>query len=241
MTVFEYWPRTVAAARAWQERLRPLVELRPLPRPPRSLAGVDAAYEKDDRRLFGAAVVVSWPDLKVVETVGVSGPVPFPYIPGLLSWREAPILLAALQKLTQTPDVVLVDGQGIAHPRRLGLASHVGLLAGIPTIGCAKSRLCGAMGELGREKGSVCPLTMDGMRVGWVLRSRTGCRPLFVSPGHRISLEESLAIVQKCLGPYRLPLPLRAAHLAANQQRRGTAAPAGMRPAAGRTEMTIAG
>lgn len=222
------WPRTVAAARAWQERLQALVALRPLPGQPRRLAGVDVAYEKGERRLYGAAVVLSWPTLEIVEAAGVSGPVPFPYIPGLLSFREAPILQAAVQKLAQPPEVILVDGQGIAHPRRLGLASHLGLLLGIPTIGCAKSRLWGEMGELGEEKGSSCPLTAGGVVVGWVLRSRRGCRPLFISPGHLVTLEESLEVVRMCLGPYRLPLPLRAAHILSNRLRRqGVATAAG--------------
>ncbi len=220
MAESEAWPRTVAAARAWQARLQNAIELRPLPGPPCRLAGVDAAYEKEERRLYGAAVVLTWPELVLVEAVGASGPVPFPYIPGLLSFREAPILAAAVRKLPQPPDVILVDGQGIAHPRRLGLASHLGLLLGIPTIGCAKSRLWGEMGELGEEKGSYCPLTAGGVVVGWVLRSRTGCRPLFISPGHLITLEECLKVVMNCLGPYRLPLPLRAAHLWSNRLRR---------------------
>jgi len=226
------WPATVAAARAWQERMQALVKLRPLPRPPRRIAGVDAAYEKGERRLYGAAVVLSWPDLEMVAAAGVSGPVPFPYIPGLLSFREAPILQAAVRKLPQPPDVILVDGQGIAHPRRLGLASHLGLLLGMPTIGCAKSRLWGEMGDLGEEKGSWCPLSAGGRIVGWVLRSRRGCRPLFISPGHLITLEETLEVVTMCLGPYRLPLPLRGAHLLSNRLRRQeTAATSGGRQA----------
>jgi deoxyribonuclease V len=184
------------------------------------VAGVDAAYSKIGRHLFGAAVVMTLPELAVVESAGVSGPVSFPYIPGLLSFREAPILLDALQKLRQRPDLILVDGQGIAHPRGLGLAAHLGLLVGIPTIGCAKSRLGGEFDELKPEEGSFCPLRWNEKRVGWVLRSRPEGRPLFVSPGHLISLEESLALTRQCLGKYRLPLPLREAHLLSNTLRR---------------------
>ncbi|MGQ9920303.1 MAG: endonuclease V, partial [Desulfobacca sp.] len=195
------WPRTVAAARAWQERLQASVVLRPLPGPPGRIAGVDVAYEKEERRLYGAAVVLAGPDMEIVAAAGVCGPVPFPYIPGFLSFREAPILQAAVRQLAPPPDVILVDGQGLAHPRGLGLASHLGLLLGIPTIGCAKSRLWGDMGELGEAKGSFCPLTAGGQRVGWVLRSRRGCRPLFISADHLITLEESLEVVRQCLGP----------------------------------------
>ncbi len=214
------WPQTLAAARACQERLRPLVSLQPLPGPLRLIAGVDAAYEKGAGRLFGAAVLLSWPDLTLVEVTGVAAAVPFPYIPGFLSFREAPVLGAAVLKLSQRPDVILVDGQGIAHPQGLGLASHLGLLLQLPTIGCAKSRLWGESGELGREQGSACPLRSNGRQVGWVIRSRTGCRPVFVSPGHLVSLEESLTIVQSCLGPFRLPIPAREAHLWSNRWRR---------------------
>jgi len=211
---------SLAAAVAWQRRWRLRLNLCPLPTPLRFIAGVDAAYQKDGARVYGAAVLLSWPELTVVETAGVSGPVLYPYIPGLLSLREAPILAAALRRLRQRPDVILVDGQGIAHPRGLGLASHVGLLVQRPTIGCAKSRLWGHFEELGEEKGSVCPLLADGVELGWVLRSRRRCRPLFISPGHLITVAESLEVVKTCLGAYRLPLPLRAAHLLSNRLRR---------------------
>ena len=157
----------------------------------------------------------------MIESAEAIGTVNFPYIPGLLSFREAPILLAALQKLRQKPDVILVDGQGIAHPRGLGLAAHLGFLVGIPTIGCAKSRLCGEFGELKLEAGSFRPLRWNEKQVGWVLRSRRGGRPLFISPGHLITLDESLNLIRQCLGKYRLPLPLREAHILSNRLRGG--------------------
>jgi deoxyribonuclease V len=143
----------------------------------------------------------------------------FPYIPGLLTFREAPILLAALNRLRRQPDVILVDGQGIAHPRGLGLASHLGLLIGRPTIGCAKSRLIGTTDDLRREAGSVNPLRWEGKIIGIVWRSKLRCNPLYISPGHLITLEEALRVAQQCLGRYRLPLPLREAHLLSQQQR----------------------
>ena len=205
---------------ACQERLRSRVRLQPLPAPPRLVAGVDAAYSKTDRQIYGAAVVMSLPELVVVEAATACGIVEFPYLPGLFSFREAPILQAALRQLRQQPDLILVDGHGIAHPRGLGLASYLGLQLDTPTIGCAKSRLWGEYEELHVEKGSVCPLTWEGKSLGWVLRSRPGVRPLFISPGHLITVDESLNLIRQCLGPYRLPLPLRQAHILSNRRRR---------------------
>ena len=134
---------------------------------PRLIAGVDASYAQTDRKMYGAVVVMSWPELAIIESAGVCGPVPFPYLPGLLSFREAPILLAALKKIRHRPDVILVDGQGIAHPRGVGLASHLGLLVGIPTIGCAKSRLWGEFGEIQAGGGKFLPPHLEGKK-GWL-------------------------------------------------------------------------
>jgi deoxyribonuclease V len=217
------WPQTCAEALACQQSLCSQVRLQPLPAPPRLVAGVDASYSRTDRKIYGAAVVLSLPELALIDAAGVSGPVPFPYIPGLLTFREAPILLAALQQLRRPPDVILVDGQGIAHPRGLGLAAHLGLLANIPTIGCAKSRLWGTYGELDLEQDSLRPLSTEEKQIGWVLRSRRNCRPLFISPGHLVTLAESLALTRQCLGKYRLPLPLREAHLLSQRLRRQSA------------------
>ncbi len=214
------WPRTYAEALECQWRLRSQVILQPLPAPPRLVAGVDAAYAPKDQKLFGAVVVMSLPELAIIESVGVCGQESFPYIPGLLSFREAPILLAALKKTRHRPEVILVDGQGIAHPRGVGLAAHLGLLVGIPTIGCAKSHLIGIFSQLGSGAGSFSPLTWQDEKIGWVLRSRHRCRPLFISPGHLITLNESLDLIRQCLGKYRLPLPLREAHLLSNMLRR---------------------
>lgn len=214
------WPCTPAAALACQQELQARVRLQPLPGLPRRVAGVDAAYCAPEKKIYGAAVVLTLPDLALVETAGASGPVAFPYIPGLLTFREAPILVAALRRLRQPPDVILVDGQGIAHPRGLGLASHLGLLVGRPTLGCAKTRLWGEYDATQLENDGLCPLTRQGRQLGWVLRSRRGCRPLFISPGHLITLEESLTLTRQCLRKYRQPLPLREAHLLSNRLRR---------------------
>jgi len=164
-----------------------------------------------DKRIYGAVAVYSFPDLTLVEEAALDGPCPFPYIPGLLSFREAPIIIEIWNNLKHRPDVLLVDGQGLAHPRGLGIASHLGLLLGVPTIGAAKSRLVGEGEEPGIEAGAATPLYWQGQVVGWILRTRKGVRPLFVSPGHRVSLTDCREITLGCLRGYRVPEPLRRA------------------------------
>ncbi len=220
MTELKNWPRTYAEAVACQQRLVSQVRLQPLNAVPRFIGGADVSYARQRRRLFGAIVVLTWPELEVVEEVGVAGEEEFPYIPGLLTFREAPVLLQAWSRLKRRPDLLLVDGQGIAHPRQLGLATHLGLLLETPTIGCAKSYLYGDYEVPAPEAGAATPLTAAGEQIGWVLRSRQGCRPLFISPGHLVSLTDALQLVQAALRSYRLPVPLRLAHLLSNRWRR---------------------
>ncbi|MBW1917679.1 MAG: endonuclease V [Deltaproteobacteria bacterium] len=219
------WPSNYQEAVACQKACQDKVRLIPLATPPRLVAGVDVAYDKVGPALYGAVVVMTLPDLEIVEAVGATGEQQFPYIPGLLSFREIPILISALKKVRQRPDVILVDGQGVAHPRGLGLASHLGVLLRRPTIGCAKSRLIGKANEPGMEKGSISPLEWEGQVIGLVLRSRRSCKPLYLSPGNLITLEETLQVVLKCLDKYRLPLPLREAHLLSQRLRAGSAGP----------------
>ena len=163
----------------------------------------------------GAVVVLSYPELELVETRIAKEKIEFPYIPGLLSFRESPLTLAACEKLSVTPDLILVDGQGIAHPRRMGLASHLGLLLDTPTIGCAKSLLCGRHKMPGVEPGSYTERVDNGQTIGAALRTKTGTNPLYVSVGHRIDLQNAIHWVLKCCRGYRLPEPSRLAHLAA--------------------------
>lgn len=163
----------------------------------------------------GGVVVVDYPELNLVEVKIKEGMVDFPYIPGLLAFRELPLLLAAFAALEHTPDLVLVDGQGLAHPRRLGIACHLGLWLGVPTIGCAKSRLCGQHPALPQSEGSFVELRDGTEVIGAVLRSKTGSTPVYVSIGHRIDLEAALGWVSKTTASHRLPLPLRLAHQAA--------------------------
>ncbi len=193
---------------------------------PRFIAGVDIAVGKAHEMATGAVVILSYPELRLVETRVAQGRLDFPYIPGLLSFREAPLTLAACQQLTVTPDLVLVDGQGIAHPRRMGLASHLGLFLDTPTIGCAKSLLCGRHEVPGEAPGSYTEIVDRGETIGAALRTKLGTKPVYVSIGHQIDLQTAIYWVLACCRSYRLPEPTRLAHLAAGgnlEQGRSTA------------------
>ncbi len=182
---------------------------------PRFIAGVDIAAGKAQGMAQAAVVVLSYPGLRLVETAVAQGELDFPYIPGLLSFRESPLILAACQKLSLTPDLILVDGQGVAHPRRIGLACHLGLFLDTPTIGCAKSSLCGSHRLPGDKPGSYSKVVDKGEIIGVALRTRLGVKPVYVSIGHKINLENAIYWVLQCCGGYRLPEPTRLAHLAA--------------------------
>ncbi len=182
---------------------------------PRYIAGADISAGRAQGMATGAVVIMDYPDLKLVEVKTVNEKLAFPYIPGLLSFRESPLVLAACERLTVTPDLILVDGQGLAHPRRLGLASHLGLLLDTPTIGCAKSRPCGHHGEPGSEPGSSAELMDNDEVIGAVLRTKEGTSPLYISIGHKVDLEAAIHWALACCRGYRIPEPLRFAHLAA--------------------------
>ncbi|MES2503725.1 MAG: deoxyribonuclease V [Myxococcota bacterium] len=191
----------------------------------RYVGGVDVSNMPLDpaEMIYCASVVLSYPDLTVRETKTQEGQQKFPYIPGLLGFREAPTLVKAFNKLALRPDVIMVDGHGISHPRRLGVATHLGLLLDIPTIGVAKSILVGEPAStLGEEPGSMTPLVWKGQEIGMLLRSKKRCKPLIISAGHKITLTTALDLVLKCLHGYRLPEPTRQAHLAANVSRNMT-------------------
>jgi deoxyribonuclease V len=191
-----------------------------LPRPLRTVAGVDVSYEKHGDLFFAAVVVLSFPELEPIEEASAASRVTFPYIPGLLSFRELPVVLEAFRSLRAVPDAVLVDGQGIAHPRRLGIASHLGLWLGLPTVGCAKSRLCGEHPPPGARRGDQVPLTLDGERIGTVLTTRDRIKPLFISPGHKTDIAAATELALACTRRYRMPEPTRLAHLLTNKLRR---------------------
>jgi deoxyribonuclease V len=182
---------------------------------PHFIAGIDISSPDAQGVAKGAVVVLHYPELSIAEVEVAQATISFPYIPGLLSFREAPLILAACEKLRNVPDLILIDGQGIAHPRRFGLASHVGLFLDLPTVGCAKSILCGRHQTLGEEAGSHVELFDNGELIGAALRTKSSVRPIYVSVGHKIDLASALQWVIKCCRGYRLPEPTRLAHLAA--------------------------
>lgn len=186
-------------------------ELPPLDRI-RTVAGADISCGRFSKTGFAAVVVLSYPDCTIVETAQTSEILEFPYIPGYLAFREWPLVKRCLRQLKNVPDVLICDGQGIAHPRRAGLASHIGVLSGLITIGCAKSRLIGEYREPGDKRGSVSDLVLEGEKVGEVLRSRDQVKPLFVSPGHRIDFYHAAELILNLCRKYRQPEPIRAAH-----------------------------
>jgi deoxyribonuclease V len=209
------WNLTPREAIALQQRLRgDVIADRPLDLGAiRLVAGVDVSVRNNVSQ--AAVVVVSFPDLVHVETVLAHMPTPFPYVPGLLSFREGPVLEEAFGKLRHKPDVFIFDGMGIAHPRRLGVAAHMGLWLEAPTIGCGKTRLCGQHDEPGRDKGDAAPLIDKGETIGVALRTRAGTKPVYISVGHLCDLASAVELVLSCTPKYRLPEPIRLAHNAA--------------------------
>jgi deoxyribonuclease V len=220
------WQVSVAEALAIQRRLAAQVSRTSEVSTPRFIAGVDISRQKEPGVATGAVVVLNYPELRLVETKVVNGKLDFPYVPGLLSFRESPLTLAACEKLTVTPDLILVDGQGVAHPRRMGLASHLGLFLDTPTIGCAKSLLCGSHEMPAAEPGSYAEIIDRGEIIGIALRTKLGVKPIYVSIGHKIDLQSAVYWVLNCCRGYRLPEPTRLAHLAAggNLEKEGSMA-----------------
>ena len=213
------WPADHATAVALQTRLRRSILLEPFPRGIRLVAGADVSYDKGTDLMHAGVVLIHLPGFGVVETQTASVRVPFPYIPGLLSFREAPALLRAFRLLECPPDAVIFDGQGIAHMRGIGLASHVGLWLGVPSIGCAKSRLVGEHDEVAPLRGRHVPLRYEGNVVGSVVRTRDRVKPVYVSPGHLTDVPSAVRLVLRCCAGFRLPEPVRAAHLLVNRVR----------------------
>ncbi len=215
------WKTDVAGACGIQERLRERLSLKDgfVFGKLRSVAGADVAYAIDGETIFGAIVVLSFPGLAVTDEVCLKGNVEFPYMPGLLAFREAPVLVDAFSLLKQRPDVILFDGQGISHPRGFGIASHAGLLLKVPSIGCAKSRLVGDYRPVGRKRGAFSWLCFEGKKVGAVVRTRANVRPVFVSPGDKVTNRTAVRLVLAACKAYRIPEPIRRAHQLANRMR----------------------
>ncbi len=206
------WAVTPKEAIAIQQQLRGLVHIGDDFAPPQRIAGVDVGFESNNKITRAAVAVLDASSLELLEYAIARLPTSFPYVPGLLSFREVPAVLAALEKLSVLPDMLLCDGQGVAHPRRLGIASHLGVLLDLPTIGVAKSRLIGSHEEPGEEKGSWQPLYDGAELLGCVLRSRNRVKPLYISPGHRVGFDTARQLVLACTTRYRLPETTRWAH-----------------------------
>jgi len=215
------WNITYSNAISIQEELkeRLILDDTAFPGEIRTIAGADISYSKRDNMFFSAVVLLAYPSMDVVEEVSHAQRAPFPYIPGLLSFREGPALLKSFEKLGRVPDCVIFDGQGIAHPRGMGLASHMGLFLNVSTIGCAKKKLVGAHKEVGPEVGDVADLMLGGRIIGVALRTKKEVKPVFVSPGHKIGMQSAVQVALSCCRGYRLTEPVRMAHLAVNRIR----------------------
>ncbi|MHC4124245.1 MAG: deoxyribonuclease V [Planctomycetota bacterium] len=206
------WNLSYSEAISLQKILSQKVQFTKLTTKPKIVGGLDCAFSKNDQKIIAAIVVLKLPDFEVLETKNASKKVDFPYIPGLLSFREAPVCIAAAEKLKCNPDLFIIDGQGIAHPRRLGLAAHLGLFFNKPTIGCAKSRLTGTFKSPPIEKGNYTLLKGKDETIGAVVRTRTNVKPIFVSVGNKCSLKNAIEMTLACTTRYRLPEPTRLAH-----------------------------
>jgi deoxyribonuclease V len=209
-----------AEARALQESLRGRVLERELRRPVRRVGGVDVSYDRGSPVLFAAVVVLDVESAEVVEVAGARARAIFPYVPGYLSFREIPPLLRAFAALSEPPDLLIVDGHGRAHPRRFGIACHLGVLLDLPTVGCAKSRLVGTHREPGPRRGATTRLLEGREVIGSVVRTRDRVKPVYVSVGHRITLDEARRSILSLARGTRLPEPIRAAHAEVNRRRR---------------------
>lgn len=212
MTHIDTPPASTSEAIAIQNEMRGRVSLTDSYPPIKRIAGLDVGYDPERNLARAALVTMDMDALTPITDIVEYDIVHFPYVPGLLSFREAPVLMKALARLgSEMPDVLFVDGQGVAHPRRLGIAAHIGVLSGLPTIGIAKKKLCGRYEEPGNEQGSQTTLFDGKEQIGTVLRSRANVKPLFISPGHRISHDTAVTLVKRCLKGYRLPEPTRLA------------------------------
>ncbi len=212
---------TLQEATAIQAEMKAKLNLAPLDRPIATIAGADISFNKYATTVYAGIVLLSFPDLLPLSVSLVQAEVTFPYVPGYLAFREVPALLKAWEALPQKPDVLVVDGHGIAHPRRTGIATHFGILTGQASLGCAKNILCGKYDLPQEQKGSSTPIRDKGEQIGWAFRSKDKVQPVFISPGHHISMEQSLHIIQQCTGKYRLPEPTRWAHHFVNEFRVG--------------------
>lgn len=215
----EYEKLSPSQAIAYQNELRKRLQVTPLEKPVKTIGGADISFNKYSETVYAGIIVLSYPELKKIEEVTVISKTSFPYISGLLAFREVPALLEALAKLVVVPDVMILDGQGIAHRRRTGIATHFGLITDIPSIGCAKSRLYGDMQEPANIAFAQTEILDKGEVIGIALRTKKNCNAVLISPGHRVSMEQSVEIIKQCTGSYRVPQPTRLAHILVNEAR----------------------
>lgn len=223
MKIYEVhgWDVTPKEAMDIQERLRKQIVLENAPEVEsiNKIGAADVSYDKKTNLVYATVVIFSFPDLRVLEEKDAIRPATFPYIPGLLVFREGPALIEAFQKIATNPDVIIFDGQGIAHPRGIGIATHMGILLDEPSIGCAKTVLVGDYAEPEETAGSQSPLIKEGVELGVALRTKNRVEPVFVSIGHKIDLKTAIKIVLECTRGYRLPEPVRQAHIVSNKLR----------------------
>lgn len=213
------WNVSIEQAKAIQLELKDRIQIKKLGSPVRSVAGCDVSYSKKTEMCFAVVMVFKFPTMDIVEQTQASGPVNFPYVPGYLTFREAPILLKAFEKIENMPDLVLFDGQGIAHRRQMGLAAHLGLILDLPSIGCAKNVLVGKFEQPEDIQGSYTELIYQNRIIGAVVRTRDGVKPLFVSSGYKITIDEAIEWVLRACTKYRIPEPIRRSHITVNQLR----------------------
>lgn len=221
---FHEWPTNPNDAIKIQHELRSKVVVESSFENVELITALDTAYNNEYNRLYAAAVTMSYSELSCIERSVAEMEAHFPYVPALMAFREGPVILKALSRLQTKPDIIVYPGHGIAHPRSLGMASHLGLITGIPSIGCARKKLIGDYRMPSREKGSCASLFLSNVEVGLVYRSKDNVRPVFVTPGHMCSIRDAIDIVIHCLTEYRMPEPLRLAHLYANKYKQGAAA-----------------
>lgn len=219
------WDLSPKEAIELQKELKDAIVLKDLKRPVQYVAGADVSFNKFEPEVYTGIVVLEYESMRVVAHSLVMGKAGFPYIPGLLSFREIPSLIEAWESLPMQPDIVMLDGHGIAHPRRMGIAAHFGLLAGVPSLGCAKKLLTGTTEDPETEKGSYTIIRKNEDILGWSLRTKNKVKPMFVSPGHLCSMEDCRQIALHCSRGYRMPEPTRRAHLLVNELRRGVIKP----------------
>lgn len=219
--MFTYDHFTITDATRLQLEMREQIVLKPLEKEIKTIAGADISFNKNSTTVYAGIVILSYPEMIVQSYSLITSETTFPYVPGYLAFREVPPLMLAWQQLPEKPDVLILDGQGITHPRRMGIASHFGVLNNVPTIGCAKSMLYGKFEELNSEAFSNEPIFSKGELLGYALRTKKNVQPVYISPGNLITSEESLEVMKNCMGKYRIPEPTRFAHEKVNLFRTG--------------------